>query len=736
MEQEKYQGFIKKFLLKKDNGWSMALFTDTNKNGMNIKIIGNISEMKVRINYDIFGTIEKNAKYGISFKVQSYKQLEMKDPKKIISFLSSSIFPGIGVKTASTIVDFLGENTLFSINSNPDSLYQVPDLDPLKAKMIIMKLKENSESDLRRVFLENELSISVYEEIYQLTQNEDEILELLKNDFHGWSRINKIGSFEKNDKIALYFGLDPLCKERIAYWAEYLCLKLHFNNGYTFTNLESLIKEINKLFNISHSDIVQGLLWAKKMELLYFHDQKIYSQESWEDEEIIVKSLEKLLKTPKLKIDEEQFNQAIGLSEKKMSQTLNVDNFQYSKQQKDAIKKVMNEPIVLITGGPGTGKSTLVSGIIHVYQEIFKINSIGIATPTGRAAARLKEILPKNNNPITIHKMLEANDKNSFAINENNPLTYDLIILDEMSMVDNHLFSQLMRGKGQLKKIVLVGDSEQLPPVDYGNIFEDLLTSKIFAKEKLEHIYRQGKENGIIQLAHNIQNDLIDDISWAQLNNVKTLFNEDLTNVLQTIEVDYGNNLDKIHKSPLFYQLIAPMYNGNLGIEQLNNFIQNKFNNNYQENKSINRIGRYNYTLNDKIMCLKNNTTLDLTNGEIGVIRKIKKNNNFIHVEAEFSNDKIIELDKNILLNDIALGYACSVHKTQGSEYERVVLVLDNTSNNFFLNKRIIYTAITRAKSELLIISDKQTLIKALKKQAPIRLSTIKSKLKLLKEFH
>lgn len=726
-----YRGYLTKFLMQKGCTWGLGLFASEDNDKSQIRIKGHITNMKTRVLYEIRGHMETHNKYGTTFEVESYAVADTLTQKAAIRYLSGATFPGIGRKTAEMIVDYYQDDTIRKIKRHPESLREVPNLPPHLAEIIIGRLKQSPLEDLRQTFFENNLSVPLLEKITDLTNDSEEIRELFVNDFYSFARNNNLKPIAKIDEIALFFGEDKNSPNRIGHWAEAVALQTIFNSGHTYLDLDTLKKALQKRLNIYDEIIIRdGLMYAKKNRLLYFEKGKIYPRESWEDEETISQGLADLLQ-PTLKltaVSKTRFNQVLKKVELELGKILNINNFHFDDGQIEALRMFLKEPVLIVSGGPGTGKSTLIYGFILLYRYLFNHPPVGVATPTGRASARLKDIV-EGLNPSTIHKLLEANENGTFGFNEDRPLNFEFMVLDEMSMVDNHVFAQFLKAKGPLKKLVLIGDFNQLPPVNYGNLFAELATNKNFAFIKLKTIHRQQKGNGIIDLASHIENGTLESLDWHNLGNVETYFDQSSQDNYKTLQLDYQLHLNNIEKFANAYQIITPFYAGSLGIENLNNFIQASFNpalvdKKTTKSKTYHR-GFYTYALNDKVMCLKNNSEQDLTNGEIGTIQDLSFLDQKLHqASVKFGDHKLVNLTPD-QFDDLALGYACSVHKTQGSEYQRVVLILESSSRNFFLNRKLIYTAITRAKEELLIIGDEKVLLEACKREPKPRFSTL-----------
>lgn len=729
MEDPKiYRGYLTKFLIQKGD-WGLALFINEENTKSQIKIKGRITEMKPKLLYEIKGKKETHARYGVSIEVETYFQADSLTQKAAIKYLSGATFPGIGRKTAEMIAEFYQEDTIRKIKQRPESLYEITALPSHLARIIIERLKTNPLEDLRQSFYENNLSIVILDKILELTDDFEEIQSLFRNDFYSFARKNHFKPFAKIDEIALFFGESATSSSRVGHWAEAISLQLAFSSGNTFIGLEKLKPQLMKKLEIrDESTIMSGLIYAKTNQLLYFDNGKIYPSESWEDEEAIATGLVSLLQKNQLSISKARFETTLKKVETELGIILKKEDFHFDSSQVEALKTFLKAPVLLVSGGPGTGKSTLIYGFVLLYRYLFNQPSIGVATPTGRASARLKDVV-EDLNPSTIHKLLEANEDGTFAIDIERPLNYELMIVDEMSMVDNHVFAQLIKAKGPLRKIVLVGDLNQLPPVNYGNLFNDLATNENFTFVELNQIHRQKNGNGIIDLASHIQQKTIQNLDWKTLTNVETYFNQNAQDNYKTLQLDYGANLNKITNSHNSYQIIAPFYAGPLGVENINNFVQESFNNDENSPKRYHR-GLYKYGLNDKVMCLKNNSELDLTNGETGIIKELKfLNQKLDQATIQFNEEKTVVFNAD-QFDDLALSYACSVHKTQGSEYQRVVLILENNPRNFFLNRKLIYTAVTRAKEELLIIGDEKSFLEACLREPNSRLSTLSDKIR------
>nr|WP_307916250.1 AAA family ATPase [Mycoplasmopsis bovis] len=385
-----------------------------------------------------------------------------------------------------------------------------------------------------------------------------------------------------------------------------------------------------------------------------------------------------------------------------------------------------------MTGGPGTGKTTLIKGLVKLFKKVHPNESFKIATPTGRAHARIKESF-KESNAVTIHKLLQYDDSTGkFRKNVFNPLDDGLLIIDETSMVDNNLFSHFISAIGEAKRVVFVGDIEQLPSIGIGNAFEDIIKSKKITTVELKSTHRQKVQSKITELAYMIRNNNFNITKLQETtenSDLKTIFVDNQKQCLNEIIKNYHiNDSDKAgNDSDISYniQIISPLNKGDLGIKKINNSIQEKFNKNKAKKLNAND---YSFYEDDKVMYLKNQG--DLSNGDIGVIKSISIGESKSKINA-FFNKKEIQLN-NADLSNLALCYACTVHKTQGSEFQKVILVLDPEISGSFINKKLVYTAITRAKKELVIIAGEQSFIKSINQRPAKRDTTLTEAIRLM----
>lgn len=435
--------------------------------------------------------------------------------------------------------------------------------------------------------------------------------------------------------------------------------------------------------------LLNELIEENKIVLL---DDKYYLKEMYDSETNIVKEISYLINN---KISKKDLDTRIEELE-------SVNNIKYNDKQKEAIKKSLENNITIITGGPGTGKTTIIKAICELYMEINKLdfddapNKIALLAPTGRASKRMSEstFLPAS----TIHRFLKWNkETNEFLINEYNKAFQNLIIIDEVSMIDLKLLDSLFRGLTRNIKLVLVGDHHQLPSVGPGNILKDLIESDLIDTIYLDTLYRTDENSYITTLAHEIKdNNLSDsfletkgDYTFLKCHSIK----DNLKNLcLQLIAKGYDYKR---------VQIMAPMYAGVNGIDNLNKELQNIFNPKTNQNEI--KYGDVIFRENDKILQLVNLPEENIYNGDIGIIKNIVKIENKTFIYIDFDGNLVKYETKD--LNKITHGFVISIHKSQGSEFEVVIMLISNSYKRM-LYKKLIYTGITRAKRKLILVGD------------------------------
>lgn len=682
-----------------------------------ICMTGYMSYVNEEEKYRFKGDYVTHPRYGKQFQIESYEVIRSNDEEEIVRYLSSSLFKGIGVKQATLIVQALGENTIDAIKEDKHVLDHIKGMSEVKRDMIYNVLvTQDFDSQVLSFFLGHGIStknLALIQGHYQ----EDTLNVLQNNPYQLIEDIDGIG-FKTADDLALKIGVDPLDENRLKAAVLYCLKERCFQTGGTYQYYESFYSMFNKLiqgiFEEKFNELLNKLISEEK---IIQEGEKYYSYDLYHSEQIIVEAIKRWLREPK-----EEYSNILEEIEK-IEEELSL---QYDKKQKEAIESFIENPLMIITGGPGTGKTTIVQGLLKIYQAINRDAKVALIAPTGRAAKRMSEITGLE--ACTIHRLLKWDmHSNVFAMNEDNPLDYDLLIIDEFSMVDSLLFSHLIKASYKVSKILLVGDDQQLPSVAPGTVLKDLLDIEDIPKLKLTHIYRQSQESGIIQLAHHLRNDdyqqqiFLDypDLYFQHSSNTDIVKNIEL---LIQKAIDEGFNENDI-------QVLAPMYQGVGGINAFNESLQALFNPPSVTKNEL-KVGRRVFREGDKILQLKNRVDDNVFNGDIGKLVEICYKDNFEYLEDTI----IVDFDGVFVeytpgdFSTITHAYCISIHKAQGNEFPIVIMAVLN-DYYIMLRKNLIYTGITRAKRTLFVVGSHHAFLRGLSNSSDEqRLTSLKNK--------
>lgn len=682
-----------------------------------ICMTGYMSYVNEEEKYRFTGYYVTHPRYGKQFQIESYEVIRSNDEEEIVRYLSSSLFKGIGVKQATLIVQALGENTIDAIKEDKHVLDHIKGMSEVKRDMIYNVLvTQDFDSQVLSFFLGHGIStknLALIQGHYQ----EDTLNVLQNNPYQLIEDIDGIG-FKTADDLALKIGVDPLDENRLKAAVLYCLKERCFQTGGTYQYYESFYSMFNKLiqgiFKEKFNELLNELISEEK---IIQEGEKYYSYDLYHSEQIIVEAIKRWLREPK-----EEYSNILEEIEK-IEEELSL---QYDKKQKEAIESFIENPLMIITGGPGTGKTTIVQGLLKIYQAINRDAKVALIAPTGRAAKRMSEITGLE--ACTIHRLLKWDmHSNVFAMNEDNPLDYDLLIIDEFSMVDSLLFSHLIKASYKVSKILLVGDDQQLPSVAPGTVLKNLLDIEDIPKLKLTHIYRQSQESGIIQLAHHLRNDdyqqqiFLDypDLYFQHSSNTDIVKNIEL---LIQKAIDEGFNENDI-------QVLAPMYQGVGGINAFNESLQALFNPPSVTKNEL-KVGRRVFREGDKILQLKNRVDDNVFNGDIGKLVEICYKDNFEYLEDTI----IVDFDGVFVeytpgdFSTITHAYCISIHKAQGNEFPIVIMAVLN-DYYIMLRKNLIYTGITRAKRTLFVVGSHHAFLRGLSNNSDEqRLTSLKNK--------
>ena len=670
--------------------------------GDRITITGPSFEYEPYVKYTITGYFNEHPKYGIQFSLVSLKRFVPSKKDEVVKFLSSSTFKGIGKKCAERIYDTYKEDTLKILKSDPSSITHL-NLSSKQEAALINGLASFGEQEDDIIFSLIASGFTTVEaNKIKNAYKENTALVLKDNpyqiyyDVYGIS-FSKIVNCFKNVEVE-----DKELKFKEGYLI-YLFKEISFKRGDIYLYLEDFINEYNKYYDDGLTTIQRCL----KKELLIKEEDRYYLTSDYEDEKYIASFLNSF--GEELDIDDLNLNEAIKDNESANGITL--DNY-----QKEAIKTFFNEKMSMIIGGPGSGKTTLIKCLVEIFKEFFVYQNIIVVAPTGRAAKRISEI--SNVESKTIHSLLRWNkEDNTFTNNINNPILYDCLIIDEFSMVDSSLFASLLKACGYVKKICIIGDDRQLPSIRQGNVLSDLINSNKFKITYLKENHRQKQGSDIISLANDIVNNTVDFDSYKNDINFIDIKNVNQNDIINIVKQDMG------FKPLESFQILSPMYKGTYGIDNLNTVLQNAFNPKRKELKEK-KVGLVTFRENDKILELKNRPSDDVYNGDVGILDEIDEEEKYLLVK--YGNVDVFYNFND--LSDITLAYALSVHKAQGSEYSYVYFIFDQ-SQSHMLYKKLIYTAISRARNKLVLIGDKEVFLRAVNKELINRKTTLINRL-------
>lgn len=687
-------GSIRKIIFESNSGpYKVGLFKvkDTNDQDMIMykdKVIGftgSFIEINDEVDYIFYGKLVNHPKYGEQYNVLSYEISIPSDTDSLIMYLSSGLFKGIGSKTAKKIVEKFGSETLDVIKNDYESLALVSGMNIKKALMIHNKVID-SEYNQDLIIKLNGYGFTVKEAINLSTIYGSELLEIINDNVY---ELIDYVSFDKLDLIFLSM-YDEADQRRIRALIKHNIYTMCFDSGDTLVSKEELFIKMKKCFKSNFTADSFLIYLNKSIECADVIEINDYVSlfEFYDTETSIIKDINRI-NSIKNVIDENKINKYISKYEKK-------NNIEFNDDQVEAIIESIKNNFYIITGGPGTGKTTIIKAIVEILEDFCNVdkNDIALLAPTGRSAKRMSESVGALS--YTIHKFLKWNkESESFGIDEYNKAHEKVVIVDEASMIDIFLFSSLLKGLRVNVKLLLIGDANQLPSIGPGDILNDLLNVSDIKSKSLNKIYRVKDGSFITYLANDIKNikefDSFDN-NYSDFKFIESS-DENIKNYLVSICDNIKNKKINIEN----FQVLAPMYKGINGIDSLNELMADIFNGESEKYQ----IGDKYYRVGDKVIQLINDVENNVFNGDIGYIKRIDSIDRKLVVTIDFMGNRVIY--KSGEFDRFTLAYAISIHKSQGSEYDNVVIVLAKSFKRMFYNK-LIYTAVTRAKSSLIII--------------------------------
>lgn len=675
-----------------------------------IRITGTFGDMQVDSQYEFTGEIVVHPKFGQQFKVESYTQVLPREKDSLINYLSSTKFPGIGKKAAQKIVDELGSEALDILKENPIKISTL-DLTSKQKETLRQGVQQmDSYAEIVLKLAKFGLNKRVANNIYKVYEGQA-INKIEKNPYELISSVRGY-SFTSADKIGNELGISPTDHRRIEGVILHTLQESLNEKGDTYVSAKELLIKVAELIQMQDYELIQASLKMLVLndEIVVDEDSNVAIRKIYEVESEIATELQRIVKTRQVvqHYDDKTLEKTIHKVEKELDIT-------YDEVQKSAIKNALNNSVSLLTGGPGTGKTTIINGIILSLKYLEKIPQVSLysddppvllSAPTGRAAKRMAEVTGLN--AKTIHRLLGVGLEDKIEeYSEVNLLNGELLIIDEMSMVDMFLFKLLLKGIDNTKRIVFVGDQDQLPSVGAGNIFGDLISSEAFPTTRLTHIHRQGEDSSIVALAHAINQGKGEEVLFNKTNNYSFIpcQPDQIGSAISQITTKAMSKFDKDD-----IQVLGAMYNGVSGITSLNDLLQNVLNKEHLAGKRLEAHGEV-FRIGDRILQLKNNTAKDVFNGQIGRIIGIEEDKKEDCLVADFDGHEVSYSLRD--LNEITRAYAITIHKSQGSEFPVVILTL-TMQNYMMLRRNLLYTGITRAAENLVMIGEKRAYLKAL----------------------
>lgn len=650
-------------------------------------------------NIECTGEFIEHKTFGLQFDSKTFIKIFPEEKNDIIEYLSSGVIKGIGEALSSRIVDMFGKDTLDIMYNKPEELEKVKSISKSKAIEIGEEFRNKKEIfNLVDFLKEYNLSMESINKIYENFKSNS--IEVIKENPYILIDILYNVSFKDIDKIALKQGIEKTDEKRIIAIIKYI-MNIYLYNGHTYVEKEELLKFLLKNIELGYEYLEDILNKLEMSDYLVINENIVTLKSIDYAEECIV---EKILEIIDSDIDIiPDFDKLLEKQEKN-------SKIKLTKDQKKAIQSINNNNISIITGGPGTGKTTILKFIIDIFKQ--NNRKVEIAAPTGKAAKRIIEAT--GHNAQTIHRLLNIGkideDKERAIYFDIEKLDIDLLIIDEASMLDIYLFNYLLKALKSHTKLVIIGDINQLPSVGPGRVLADLIESDVIHKIYLKEIFRQAAESDIVINAHRVNNG-----KYIEINNDKKetdlkLIDADNVDLMfdELIKILKKENINKFFENSI---ILSPTKKGKCGTVNLNKEIQSIF------NKSKGKIyGKIEFKKNDRVMQIKNNYDLTweqkgqvgigIFNGDTGIIKKIDEENKTIIVE--FDDSKIVKYIFSEL-EQLMHSYVITIHKSQGSEFKKVILMLPYAVPNL-LTRNILYTGMSRAKDELIIIGSNNTL--------------------------
>ncbi|MDR5602133.1 ATP-dependent RecD-like DNA helicase [Staphylococcus coagulans] len=737
-DQTYVKGTVEMILFQNNENYYTVLKVDVQESNGDfddmVTVVGYFPNMVEDETYLFKGSVVQHPKYGKQLKAETFQKEIPQTKDAVIAYLSSDLFKGIGKKTAELIVETIGENAINEILKDNQVIEKVPKLSKKKQEQIVQQIVSNQESEQVMIRL-NELGFGskLAMDIYKFYQHET-LNVLDQNPYQLVYDIKGVG-FQKADQLAQQLGIHPNHPDRLKAGLLFLVEETCIKQGHTYLPQEALINETIQLLSKNEGedvryeaieDIMAQLTEEKKLIEV---DHMIAIPSLYYSE---IKSTQNLFRVY-------SHNEALTQFERSdiqlhIGEIEEMNEVHYAASQKEALECAINHKVMLLTGGPGTGKTTVIKGIVQLYSEIHGVSldyddyhnndyPIVLAAPTGRASKRLHESTGLE--AMTIHRLIGWNQETKPDDILDNEINAKLIIIDEMSMVDTWLFHQFMAAVPLDAQIIFVGDEDQLPSVGPGQIFKDLIDSNVLPRINLTEVYRQQEGSSIIELAHKMK--LGEPVDITQRFHDRSFIPCSTEQIPDVVEKVVNNAVQKGY-TMADIQVLAPMYRGNAGIKRLNQILQSILNPVQDKSKREIEFGDVIYRKGDKVLQLINRPNDNIFNGDIGIIVGIfwaKENAlNKDVVVVDYDGNEITYMKSD--LTELTHAYCTSIHKAQGSEFPIVLMPIVKQYYRM-LQKPILYTGLTRAKQSLVFLGDSEAFNMGLATEGKARLTQLYS---------
>ena len=660
-----------------------------------LTITGELAKMAPGERVEVAGYWVTHKQYGKQFKIVDSKTIQPTSADGIRKYLGSGLIKGLGPAKAAMIVDHFGEDTLTVIEKTPNRLSEVKGIARKTIDVIRSGWEEQKHiQEVMQFLIGHNVSMAYAVKIYKTYGNEA-IRQVTENPYRLSTDIRGIG-FKTADKIAMNLGVDPGDPARVQAGIRYV-LETQADDGHVYVPFEALVEECIGFLDVDPAAIPTGLEALVKSEVVLRDDDRVYLQPLYYAEQGIARNIARLA-------DHRRTPPSTGRIDEHIEHIEKERRIVFNEEQREAIHTSASQSVLAITGGPGTGKTTCVQGIVYLFTRVG--GKVLLAAPTGRAAKRLSEVTGAE--AKTIHRLLEFNPGiMEFGRDQDNRLEADLVILDESSMVDTVLMNALLRAVKTSARFIMVGDVDQLPSVGAGNVLRDMIDAGHVPVVRLTEIFRQALESSIVMNAHRVNRGEMPDTKnrnegdFFFINEPDPSAGADRIAELCTDRLPRSYGLDPFND----IQVITPMYRGDIGVDQLNLKLQQVLN---PSGSSLQR-GDRELRKGDKVLQTRNNYGKMTFNGDIGRIRQIDPDAQTVDISFQDS----VRYDYGEL-DELILAYAISVHKSQGSEYPAIILPLYST-HYIMLQRNLLYTALTRARALAVIIGTPKALAIAVK---------------------